>query len=140
GFYSRAVAEVADPDDPIEINLDWKPEQSRPATAGGLKAIFDGHARGADGLTTPARACVLPSARTPCSTPWNDGLRASDTVLAVDDIAEAALKIGPSVTIERIDGALHDVFLSRREPRNVAYFRLERWVTGWAAATSRRPG
>lgn len=137
GFYSRAVAEVADPDDPIEFNLDWRPEQSMPVRAGWLKAIFDGHARVAEGLKIPAPICVLLSARTTFSTRWNDDLLASDTVLAVDDIAEAALKIGPSVTIERIDGALHDVFLSWHEPRNVAYFRLERWVTGWAAATAR---
>jgi general secretion pathway protein E len=37
----------------------------------------------------------------------------------------------------RIDGALHDVFLSRHEAREEAYERLERWVRGWTAA--RRP-
>ena len=53
------------------------------------------------------------------------------------DIARAALKLGPSVTVERIDGALHDVFLSRREARAEAYERLGRWVTGWAATPRR---
>lgn len=53
----------------------------------------------------------------------------ADSVLVVDDIARAALKLGSSVTIERIDGALHDVFLSRREARAEAYERMERWTT-----------
>jgi alpha-beta hydrolase superfamily lysophospholipase len=56
-------------------------------------------------------------------------------MVGVDDIARAALRLGPSVTVERIDGALHDVFLSRREARTEAYARLDRWVRGWAHAT-----
>jgi hypothetical protein len=67
-------------------------------------------------------------------TRWSDELTRADSVLVVDDIARAALKLGPSVTVERIDGALHDVFLSRREAREDAYARLERWVTGWVAS------
>ena len=54
--------------------------------------------------------------------------------VVVDDIARAALKLGPSVTVERVDGALHDVFLSRHEAREDAYRRLDRWVRGWNAA------
>jgi alpha-beta hydrolase superfamily lysophospholipase len=37
------------------------------------------------------------------------------------------------VTVERIDGALHDVFLSRHEAREDAYARLDRWVRGFVA-------
>jgi alpha-beta hydrolase superfamily lysophospholipase len=51
-------------------------------------------------------------------------------VLVVDDIARASLRLGPSVTVERIAGALHDVFLSRRDVRAHAYARLGRWVDG----------
>jgi alpha-beta hydrolase superfamily lysophospholipase len=50
-------------------------------------------------------------------------------VLVVDDIARSATRIGSLVTIARIDGAIHDVFLSRQEPREKAYAELERWVT-----------
>jgi alpha-beta hydrolase superfamily lysophospholipase len=38
------------------------------------------------------------------------------------------------VTVERIDGALHDVFLSRAEVRADAYRRLERWIRGHTEA------
>ena len=62
---------------------------------------------------------------------WSEELTSADSVVVVDDIARAALKLGASVTIERIDGALHDVFLSRHEARELAYERLDRWVAGY---------
>ncbi|MGM1017985.1 MAG: alpha/beta hydrolase [Actinomycetota bacterium] len=134
GFYARAQLEVADPDDPADINLEWRPTQTMPVYAGWLKAILDGHARIAEGTEIDTPICVLLSARSAIPTAWSDELTSADSVLVVDDIARAALHLGPSVTVERIDGALHDVFLSRREARDDAYRRLGRWVTGWSAA------
>lgn len=133
GYYMRAVEEAADPDDPMEINPEWRPPHSMPITAGWLKAVVEGHAQVAAGLAVTAPVCVLLSARSTVPIRWSDELTSVDSVLVVDDIARAALKIGPSVTIERIDGALHDVFLSRRAARDDAYARLDRWITGWAA-------
>ena len=47
---------------------------------------------------------------------WSDELAEADTVLAVDEVAKAALNLG-YVGDDRADstGALHDVFLSRPE-------------------------
>ncbi len=135
GFYTRAQQEVADPDDPVEVNTVWRPAQTMAVHAGWFHAILTGHAAVAAGLTIDASVCVLLSARSATPTRWSDDLTSADSVLVVDDIARAALKLGPSVTVERIDGALHDVFLSRREARNEAYARLDRWVRGWHAAT-----
>ena len=59
-------------------------------------------------------------------------------MLVVDDIARASLKLGESVTVERIPGALHDVFLSRADARDLAYERLDRWVMG-SLGTERLP-
>jgi alpha-beta hydrolase superfamily lysophospholipase len=139
GFYSRAQREVADPDDPTESDPAWRPEQSMLVHAAWLHAILQGHRRVSEGLGIAAQVCVLLSARTAVPTRWSEELTRVDSVLVVDDIARAALKLGPSVTIERIDGALHDVFLSARDARADAYGRLERWVTGWNAARRRQP-
>ncbi|WP_295014793.1 alpha/beta hydrolase [uncultured Microbacterium sp.] len=139
GFYTRAQNEVADPDDPVEVNLQWRPAQTMAVHAGWLNAILAGHARIAAGIAIPVPVCVLLSARSAYPTSWSDELTRADTVLVVDDIARAALKLGPSVTIERIDGALHDVFLSRHAAREDAYDRLGRWVQGWAAADRVEP-
>lgn len=102
--------------------------------AGWLNAILSGHTRVAAGLEIDAPVCVLLSARSLPPTRWSDELTSADTVLVVEEIARRALKLGPTVTVERIDGALHDVFLSRKHARDDAYARLGRWVTGWAAA------
>jgi len=134
GFYTRAQQEVADPDDPMDVNLDWRPTQTMAVYAGWLHAILSGHKAVAAGLSITAPVCVLLSARFAPPTRWSDDLTTADSVLVVDDIARAALKLGSTVTVERIDGALHDVFLSRHEAREDAYRRLERWVTGWQAA------
>lgn len=130
GFYTRAQLEVADPDDPVSVDPAWRPEKTMPVHVGWMHAIVSGHARVAAGLDISAPVCVLLSARTVVPSKWSDDLTRADTVLVVDDIARAALKLGSSVTIERIDGALHDVFLSRHEAREDAYARLDRWVTG----------
>lgn len=132
GFYARAQAEVADADDPMETDPAWRPTPSMPVHAGWLHAILDGHRAVADGLTISVPVCVLLSARSALPTRWSDELTSADTVLVVDDIARRSLKLGASVTIERVDGALHDVFLSRKPARDDAYARLDRWVTGWA--------
>lgn len=134
GFYTRAQQEVADPDDPVEVNPLWRPAQTMAVYAGWLHAILSGHKTVASGLRIPAPVCVLLSARSVPPTRWSEELTAADSVLVVDDIARAALRLGPSVTVERIDGALHDVFLSRHDPREESYRRLARWVTGWSAA------
>jgi alpha-beta hydrolase superfamily lysophospholipase len=59
----------------------------------------------------------------------------SDVVLVVQDIAVRALGLAPTVTVARIDGALHDVFLSREEPRAAAYAEVDRWVRGYLSGS-----
>ena len=81
-------------------------------------------------VSIDAPVCVLLSDRSVVPTRWSEDLTRADTVLVVDDIARAALRLGDSVTVERIPGALHDVFLSRTEARDIAYERLDRWVMG----------
>lgn len=135
GFYARAQAAVADPDDLMETNPQWRPVPAMSVNAGWLRAILHGHRTVADGLSIPAPVCVLLSAKSALPTRWSDELTSADTVLVVEDIAQRSLKLGPSVTVERINGALHDVFLSRKQARDDAYERLERWVTGWVAAS-----
>lgn len=132
GYYTRAQREVADPDDPVEVNPLWRPEQAMTVHAAWLRAVLAGHAAVSRGLDIAVPVCVLLSARSALPTRWSDELTSADSVLVVDDIARAALKLGRSVTVERIDGALHDVFLSRRDVRTEAYERLDSWARGWA--------
>ena len=52
-----------------------------------------------------------------------------DTVLDVKQIARWSYQLGPEVTVSRIPGAMHDVYLSRKEVREDAFARTERWLT-----------
>ncbi|MCA1307949.1 alpha/beta hydrolase [Microbacterium esteraromaticum] len=136
GFYSRAQREVADPDDPLETNPEWRPEKAMTVHAAWLRAVFAGHDAVSRGLGITAPVCVLLSQRTVVPTRWSPELTRADSVLVVDDIAAAAVKLGSSVTVERIDGALHDVFISQKDARDESYARLARWVDGWSAQTA----
>ena len=123
----------------MDINPSGDPPQTMAVHAGWLDAILAGHARVASGLAIiDARSACCCRRGRPSPTRWSEELTSADTVLVVDDIARAALKLGPSVTVERIAGALHDVFLSRADARDLAYERLDRWVTG-SLGTERLP-
>jgi alpha-beta hydrolase superfamily lysophospholipase len=136
GFYTRAQREVRGSD--LDVNFEWRPEQTMAVHHGWLNAILEGHTRVAAGLRIDAPVCVLISKASAVPTRWSDELTRADTVLVVDDIARAALRLGESVTVERIPGALHDIFLSRADARDIAYERLDRWVMG-SLATKRLP-
>ncbi|XPP27022.1 MAG: alpha/beta hydrolase [Leucobacter sp.] len=134
GFYAQAQQQLADPADPMTINPEWRPERTMPIRTGWLRAVLAGHARVSSGIDVGVPACVLLSTRSQFGLSWNDEMLRSDTVLDVDQVARAALRLGPTVTVERIDGALHDVFLSAAPVRAEAYRRLDRWLRGWRAA------
>ncbi len=135
GYYTRAQREVGPQDELAAIDPLWRPERTHAVTNGWLRAILEGHARVSEGLRIGIPIGVFLSARSTFPVRWSEDMTRADTVLEVDEIAKAALKLGPSVTVERIDDALHDIFLSRQEAREEAYARLDRWLIGWQAAT-----
>ncbi|WJM16452.1 alpha/beta hydrolase [Microbacterium arborescens] len=127
GFYTRAQREVGSlPEAPDG----WRPEQGFPTHPAWLAAVIAGHARVAAGVDVGAPALVLLSARSTSPLRWNDTMTSTDSVLVVDDIARAATRIAATVTIARIDGALHDVFLSAARARAEAADRLVSFVSG----------
>ena len=134
GFYSQAQRTNGTPEEAASINLEWRPEHTMPVRAGWLKAIISGHERIAAGIDVGMPVCMLLSARSEFGLSWNDAMLRADTVLDVDAVAKASLRLGPSITIERINGALHDVFLSESGVRAEAYQRMERWLLGWHAS------
>lgn len=129
GFYTRAQTEVGALPLPIEQPT-WRPERGFPTRPAWLAAVLDGHRRVAGGLDVGCPALVLLSTHSSPPLAWDEAMTSSDSVLVVDDIARSATRIGPLVTVGRIPGAIHDVFLSRPEPRAAAYRLLETWMTG----------
>ncbi|WP_375385525.1 alpha/beta hydrolase [uncultured Microbacterium sp.] len=129
GFYTRAQTELGSLPASLDLSL-WRPERGFPTHPGWLNAVIQGHRTIATGVEVGAPALVLLSKRFASPFAWSDALTSSDSVLVVDDIARAATRIGSLVTIARIDGAIHDVFLSAADPRAHAYAALERWIIG----------
>ena len=129
GFYWRSISSEAEG----EWTLDnkYRPPMAFPVRAGWLSAVLAGHSRVARGLGIDIPILVLLSGASENGMVWNEAMRRSDAVLDVNTIAVRAMTLGRSVTLERIDGALHDVFLSPPRVRADAYARLSRWIRGY---------
>ncbi|MEZ3159270.1 alpha/beta hydrolase [Microbacterium sp. BWT-B31] len=136
GFYTRAQTEVGALPVP-GYRADWRPERGFGTHPGWLAAVLDGHRRVAAGVDPACPSLVLLSARSTAPLAWNETMTSSDSVLVVDDIARAAARILPLVTIARIDGAIHDVFLSRAPARDEAFAVLRRWMTRSAVSRAK---
>lgn len=130
GFYWRTISSSADG----EWSLDdrFRPPMAFPLRAGWLNAVLSGHAKVARGLGIEVPILVLLSRGSATGPFWTEEMRRTDAVLDVNVIALRALTLGRTVTVERIDGALHDVFLSPPKVRADAYARLSRWLRGYA--------
>jgi alpha-beta hydrolase superfamily lysophospholipase len=131
GFYWRSISSSAEG----EWTLDdkYRPPMAFPVRAGWLSAVLAGHTQVARGLRIEVPILVVISGASANGPFWTEAMRRTDAVLDVNVIAVRALSLGRSVTVERIDGALHDVFLSRAEVRTDAYRRLATWIRGYAA-------
>jgi alpha-beta hydrolase superfamily lysophospholipase len=92
-----------------------------------LNAVLAGHAQVAAGLAIDAPVLTMLSARSTMSPRWTPEMMSSDIVLAVDNIAQRAIRLATTVTITRLDGALHDIFLSKEAVRQEAYKRIAQW-------------
>lgn len=130
GFYTRTISKEYDGE--WEYSRDWRPDRSFKLYPAWLTAVLAGHATVAAGIDVGAPVLTLLSARSTIQPRWDDAMSSSDVVLVVDDIAERTLKLGPNVTVSRIDGALHDVFLSRAPVRAAAYGAITQWLRGYA--------
>lgn len=129
GFYFRSISSTAEGEWTLDEN--YRPPLAFPVRAGRLSAVFAGHSQVARGLKLEMPVLVLTSTTSANGMVWQESMRRSDAVLDVSVIALRAMALGRSVTLERIDGALHDVFLSAPAVRKDAYSRLARWVKGF---------
>ena len=130
GFYARSIAKEQDGE--WEYDHEWRPDRGFPTHPAWLTGILAGHATIGAGVDVGAPVLTLLSARSTLLPRWDAAMLTTDIVLVVDDIAEHALKLGPEVTVARIEGALHDVTLSREPARAAAYAAITRWLGGYA--------
>ncbi len=114
-----------------DIDPVWRPESGFPVTVGWLAAVLAGHASLAKGISVSAPVLVLCSAASTLGTAWRNAKLVTDSVLDVEPMVRRAAAIGPKVTIRRLPGALHDVFLSRGEVRRLAVDSAAWWLDAY---------
>lgn len=127
-IYARSLR--ADRDGEWEYDLDWKAAEGGPILIGWIRAIRHGHQRVAAGLGIDIPILVMASARSSFRRRWRAELMSVDTVLDVEQIAARATRLGRNVTIQRFDGGLHDLILSRRPVRDQVFADMAAWVGG----------
>jgi len=111
-----------------DFNTAFKPLEGFPVSYGWLTAIRRGHAKLHKGLDIGVPSLVLRSTRTRFARTYNEDVATADAVLDVKQIARWSGCLGDQVTVVPIDGAKHDVFISREEPRAAAYAAVDDWL------------
>ena len=128
-FYWRGISNQAYGEWPVDKTL--RPPHAFPVRAGWMKAILAAQQEVATGLGLPMPIFVILSSKSMLGPVWSDAMLHADVVLDVRALALRTLSLGHSVTLERLDGALHEVFLSSKPVRTDGYARLERWLRGY---------
>jgi alpha-beta hydrolase superfamily lysophospholipase len=114
-----------------EYNLAWKPLAGFPIYAGWVAAIRTGHLRVHAGLDIPVPVFSAASTTSYKRKTWDEAARSADAVVDVEHIVRWSSRLGPLVTIARIEGGLHDLALSAPAARQRYFDEVERWLTAY---------
>ena len=88
---------------------------------GWIRGVYKSQMHLQKGLSIDVPILVMHSGCSIRTREWQDSAHVCDMVLDIADIEKYGEALGPSVTQVQIDGALHDVFLSRKDVREKAY-------------------
>jgi alpha-beta hydrolase superfamily lysophospholipase len=117
-----------------DYDLKLKTLESWPMYAGWLRAIRNAHAEVHNGLDIACPVLVMSSGATIDARELTDEVHRNDIVLDVAQIRRWSTALGRHVTYIGVDGAMHDIFLSRPTVRARAYAELGRWLDAYVEA------
>ncbi|MCW4465860.1 alpha/beta hydrolase [Glutamicibacter sp. MNS18] len=126
GFYTRTVSSAYDGE--WDYDLSWRPAQGFRVTTGFVNAVFRAQAKVAKGLGLDIPVLVLLSSRDYLLPRWNPDARRADVALNVEVVARRSTDVTSNLGLLRLDGALHDVFLSPPAVRQRAYVAMGSWI------------
>lgn len=130
GVYLRSIHTSGEGE--WDFDLALKRHASFTIRPGWVAAIMEGHRQVRQGLAIDTPVLSMMSARSDFSREWKaDVHREVDTVLDVDNLARRSVRLGPHVTVVRVAGGLHDLFLSRAEVREGVYQTMRTWMSAW---------
>lgn len=115
----------------FDYDLQWKPVGGFPITFGWLHAIRRGQARLHRGLDVGVPNLILRSDHSVHEGTDPTAMQCGDAVLDVSQIARWAGCVGNRNTVVPVPDAKHDVFLSLKGPREVAYRELDLWLDSY---------
>lgn len=127
-YYTLAVAQ-AHGDVPFDLRL--KPPESFPVYPQFLRAVFAGHQRVFDGLDIQAPVLAQMSKVSVQAVNYTPEMARADIVLDVRILAERAIGLADSVVVDRVPGAMHDIYLSETRVRDEAFKRIAQFVRGY---------
>ncbi len=119
-----------------DFNTVFKPLNGFPVTYGWLTAVRRGHAQLHRGLDIGVPSLVLRSSKTWFAQSWSEAVDDADAVLDVKQIARWAGCLGDAVTSLPIEGARHDVFISKKDAREAAYAAVDAWLRSAGLVTA----
>jgi alpha-beta hydrolase superfamily lysophospholipase len=112
-----------------DYNLNWKPHVAPSINAGWVHAIHQGHLEIANGVGVDKPILILHSRKSVYPKEWSEVMFEGDAILNVKDIKEKAKRIkAPIKEVVAVDGAIHDVILSRKPVRNIVFQTVFEWL------------
>ena len=112
-----------------DYNLSWKPHVAPSINAGWLNAIHQGHLKIARGVGINKPILILHSRKSVYPKEWSEEMFEGDAILNVTDIKEKSKKVkAPIKEVIEVDGAIHDVVLSRKPVRETIFDAIFEWL------------
>jgi alpha-beta hydrolase superfamily lysophospholipase len=112
-----------------DYNLSWKPHVAPSINAGWLNAIHQGHLKIASGVAINKPILILHSRKSVYPKEWSEEMFEGDAILNVADIKEKSRRVkAPIKEVVKVDGAIHDVVLSRKPVRDTVFETIFEWL------------
>lgn len=111
-----------------DFNLAWKKTRYPLIPLSFIRAIALAQQPIQRGLRLTMPTLVMHSSTSSQPKRWGEAAQTTDIILNVQDIAHHAAKLQGKVEIMAVDGALHDVILSKKPVREHAYQLLFTWL------------
>jgi alpha-beta hydrolase superfamily lysophospholipase len=110
------------------FNTDWKPIEGFSVYAGWFRAIHRAQAEVARGLSIQCPVLVMHAERSAWLKQWSDEAMVTDIVLDVADIRRLSPGLGKQVEVRSVADGVHDLILSKHEPRKIVFEELVGWL------------
>jgi alpha-beta hydrolase superfamily lysophospholipase len=111
-----------------DYNTDWKPVRGFPAYLRWASAMHAAQKKLHRSSCIRLPILILHSDESSRYNGWNENIRKTDMVLNVEHMKTYGKKLGPHVTLAEVPGAMHDVFLSQKKVRELAFEKMFDWL------------